>query len=135
VNRKLIVLMAVSIVVGGFALACCGDLFGGKDKEGPEITIPNIEIPGGPTVKSGTLSGPGDSESFDINTTKDYLEVTYTWPSDASFWVKVIGQDGSVLGDFDLANGEVIQLYGGGKFTLNIYSVSGSGAWTATYTP
>jgi len=137
VNKKLIVLVAVGIVVGGFTLACCGDLFGGKEEGdgGPDISIPEIPIPGGPTVKSGTLSGTGASESFDINTTKDYLEVTFTWPANASYWVKVHGQDGSLLGEFDLANGEIIQLYGGGKFTLTVYSVSGSGAWTATYTP
>lgn len=135
-NKKLIILVAVGVVVGGFTLACCGDLFGGGEEDGgPDIDIPDIEIPGGPTVKSGTLVGPGDSESFDINTTKDYLEVTFTWPGNASFWVKVHGQTGDLLGDFDLANGEIIQLYGGGKFTLTIYSVTGSGPWTATYTP
>ena len=134
-NKRLIVLVAVSVIVGGFTIACCGDLFGGGEE--PDISIPDIKIPetGGLTTKNGTLAGPGASESFGIYTDKDYLEVEYTWPTSASFWVKVHGQDGSLLGDFDLANGEIIQLYGGGQFTLTVYSVSGSGAWTATYTP
>ena len=119
-NKKLIVLVAVGVAVGGFTLACCGDLFGGEDTDGgPDIDIPDIEIPGGPTVKSGTLVGPGDSESFDINTTKDYLEVTFTWPGNASFWVKVHGQDGSLLGDFDLANGEITNKTTGKSYKAN----------------
>ena len=44
----------------------------------------------------------------------------FTYPvGSVDFWVEVVGQDGyTVLGDFDLDNGSVIQLSGGGTFYL-----------------
>ncbi len=48
--------------------------------------------------------------------------------------VEVIGQDGrTVLGNFDLDNGEIIQLSGGGTFYLTIYSNRGAGNWTCSW--
>ena len=47
--------------------------------------------------------------------------------------VKVLGQTGKELGDFSLAEGPVIELKGGGKFTFVVYTESGGGAWTAFY--
>ncbi len=63
------------------------------------------------------------------------VEVPFTYPKgQAKFWVEVIGQDGyTVLGDFDLDNGEVIQLSGGGTFNLSIYSKSGAGNWSCSW--
>ena len=64
----------------------------------------------------------------------DFIEVEFDYPSDAQFYVKVLGKTGNELGEFDLAEGEIIELTGGGKFTLIVHSVGGSGAWSATYT-
>lgn len=81
-----------------------------------------------------TLSGAGDSDSFDVIAQYDQVDVAFAWPEgQADFWVKVYGEEGDELGDFDLDNGEIIQLLNGGKFTLRIYSKSGSGSWSATY--
>jgi hypothetical protein len=88
------------------------------------------------TTESGRLSGPGKSDTFTVNAESvQYLEVPFTYPAgSADFWVKVVGEDGrTVLGDFDLDNGEIINLSGGGTFYLTIYSKSGSGKWSATY--
>ena len=93
--------------------------------------------PGGATSESGYLNGPGSSYTFTINAgSVNYLEVPFTYPKgQVKFWVKVVGEDGStVLGDFDLDNGEIIQLSGGGTFYLTVYSKMGAGNWTATYT-
>jgi len=81
-----------------------------------------------------TLSGTGDKYTFDIYARHDQVDVVFEWPQgDVDFWVKVYGEDGEVLGDFDLDNGETIQLFHGGKFTLEIYSREGGGTWRATY--
>jgi predicted secreted protein len=87
-------------------------------------------------TESGYLSGAGASYTFTVNAgSVNYVEVTFSWPKgSADFWVKVIGQDGrTVLGNFDLDNGEIIQLSGGGTFYLTVYSNRGAGYWSASY--
>jgi len=87
-------------------------------------------------TESGYLSGPGASYTFTVNAGNvNYVEVTFSWPKGAAdFWVKVVGQDGrTVLGNFDLDNGEIIQLSGGGTFYLTVYSNRGAGYWSAGY--
>ncbi len=74
--------------------------------------------------QSGYLSGPGASYTFTVDAgTNNYLEVNFSYPKGSvKFWVEVVGSDGTtVLGNFDLDNGEVIQLSGGGTFYLTIY--------------
>jgi hypothetical protein len=83
----------------------------------------------------GMLSGAGDSESFSVIPQTDQLDVVFEWPEgEVDFWVKVYGEQGEVLGDFDLDNGEIIQLFSKGEeFTLEIYSKEGGGYWRAAY--
>lgn len=88
-------------------------------------------------TESGYLNGPGSSYTFTVNAGSDtFVEVPFSYPvGQVDFWVKVVGQDGyTVLGNFDLDNGEIIQLSGGGTFYLTIYSNRGSGYWNASYT-
>ena len=82
---------------------------------------------------SGYLYDEGTEARFDVYTETQLLDVTFTYPATADFHVKVLGQTGKELGDFALAEGPVIQLKGGGKFTFVIYTESGGGAWTAFY--
>jgi uncharacterized protein involved in tellurium resistance len=87
-------------------------------------------------TESGYLYGPGAAYSFTVNAGNvKNLDVTFNWPRGSTdFWVKVVGQDGrTVLGNFDLDNGEIINLSGGGIFYLTIYSNRGAGNWSATY--
>jgi len=81
----------------------------------------------------GYLDEIGDTDHFLINTSSDTLDVTFSYPATAEFWVLVLGKSGTNLGYFDLSEGEVIQLTGGGKFILVIISQSGDGQWTASY--
>jgi hypothetical protein len=100
---------------------------------GPALPAPTT--PGSHT-EGGYLSGPGASYTFTVNAgSNNFLEVPFTYPKgQASFWVRVVGQDGStVLGDFDLDKGEVVQLMGGGTFYLTVYSKTGAGNWSAKY--
>jgi len=87
----------------------------------------------GASTETGYLSGPGDSESWDLNLKNKVVDVVFTWPLNAEYWVTVYGMHGDELGNFNLNEGETIQLSGGGKFTIKIYSVKGAGSWTATW--
>ncbi len=85
------------------------------------------------TYLKGYLDEKGDADYFPVYSDVDTLEVEFTFPDDASFWVSVIGKTGKHLGYFDLSEGEIIELYNGGWFTLVIISHDGDGKWTATY--
>lgn len=87
-------------------------------------------------IRSGSLRAPGDTHSFSIDTGIDELvELSFSYPEGAvDFWVKVVGEDRTtVLGDFDLDNGTIIQLIGGGVFYVSVYSRAGTGSWSVEY--
>jgi hypothetical protein len=150
--KKITLLLLIAVLAAGLTLSGCNavnDMFAKLFGKGQAPTAPQGPgVPGGPggpampygggggVTESGYLSGPGASYTFTINAGNvSYLEVPFTYPvGSVDFWVKVVGQDGyTVLGDFDLDNGEIIQLSGGGTFYLTIYSKSGAGNWSATY--
>jgi hypothetical protein len=81
-------------------------------------------------TQSGYLSGPGASYSFTVSNPGD---VTFSYPKGSvDFWVTVASPNGSVS-NFDLDNGEVIQLKASGMYNLTIYSKRGAGYWSAAY--
>jgi hypothetical protein len=83
---------------------------------------------------SGYLYDERTDATFDVYAETQLLEVTFTYPATSDFRVKVLGQNGQELGDFDLAaEGPVIQIKGGGRFTFVVYTESGGGVWTAFY--
>jgi len=87
-------------------------------------------------TRSGSLKAPGDSHNFNVDAgTDDLVELYFTYPKGAvDFWVKVVGEDRTtVLGDFDLDNGVIIQLIGGGMFYISVYSRDGAGSWSVEY--
>lgn len=79
----------------------------------------------------GYLDEMGDADYFVIYTAEDKLEVEFDYPSGSEFWVLVLGEAGGKLGYFDLTDGEIIKLSGGGYFTMVIISHQGDGKWTA----
>jgi hypothetical protein len=83
--------------------------------------------------ESGYLAGVDDLDEFVVYANSDYIEVTFEWPSGADFWVTVYGMYDDLLGDFQLAEGEIIQLSGGGKFTLVVTSEYGGGDWSCSW--
>ncbi|NIT35264.1 MAG: hypothetical protein GTN49_02005 [candidate division Zixibacteria bacterium] len=83
---------------------------------------------------SGYLFDERTDATFDVYAETRLLEVTFTYPATSDFRVKVLGESGKELGDFDLgAEGPVIQVKGGGRFTFVVYTESGGGTWTAFY--
>jgi len=154
--KKVTLLLLITVLAAGLTFSGCNavnDMFAKLFGKGQTPTIPQGPQgpggsggPGGGTMpyggggggitESGYLSGPGASYTFTINAGNvTYVEVPFTYPAGSvDFWVKVVGQDGyTVLADFDLDNGEIIQLSGGGTFYLTIYSRMGAGNWSATY--
>jgi serine/threonine protein kinase len=115
--------MSIMLLIGYGSVKMCG---------GPATPLTTT----GYFVEEGTLSGTGDTYDFTINAGPyQYVEVYFTWPRGlADVWVKVVGEDGfTVLGDFDLDEGEIIQLMGGGVFYLTVYSKEGAATWSAEY--
>ena len=141
---KLFITLATAAVLC-VAIIACSSLKGGEEEKPaptptpapapePEIGKVSKATSGNTTTFTGVLRGANDSSKFDVFAESDLIEVEFVWPDDTLFHVKVLGMAGDELGDFDLSEGEIIELTGGGKFTLIVYSRSGDGAWTATYT-
>ena len=147
--KKFSILLLAVTVVFAFTFAGCDfitDMIGGGGGDQPPAPAPPAPAPapmpapapdtGGSFTESGYLNGPGDSYNFTVNAGTQYqVDVVFDYPyGSVDFWVKIVGEDGyTVLGDFDLDNGEVIQLLGGGTFYLTIYSRMGAGYWSGTY--
>ncbi len=148
------ILVAAAFIAAVFqGVACNGDSDGGRGRPGQLREIPaedyeklvdvgeipesyaEVEAEGRREYRrEGSLSGKGDSDSFEVYANYDRVDVVFSWPEgETDFWVKVFGEEGDELGDFDLDNGEIIQLLHGGAFTVRIYSKGGGGAWSATY--
>lgn len=127
------------------AIIACSSLKGGEEEKpapapapapAPEPEAGKVSkiTSGNTTTFTGVLRGANDSNKFDVFAESDLIEVEFDWPDDTYFHVKVLGMAGDELGDFDLSEGEIIELTGGGKFTLIVYSRGGDGPWKATYT-
>jgi hypothetical protein len=139
--KKLFTAILLAAVAFALILPGCGN----QQPQVPAPAGPQGPAPLGPQTgptapgshyEGGYLAGPGASYTFVVNAGNNtYIEVPFTYPvGSVDFWVKVVGQDGyTVLGDFDLDNGEIIQLSGGGTFYVTVYSKMGAGNWSATY--
>lgn len=85
-----------------------------------------------PYSTQGYLEATGDEQYFEVYAGNDtYVEVTFDFPYGVDFWIDVYGQYGNLLGSYGPKQGNVIQLSGGGKFTVYITSEGGSGSWSA----
>jgi hypothetical protein len=154
---RFLCLLACAAAAGFLTAGCQSDGGGGRGQPGELGEIPAEEyerlvevgdLPESPEAGTdagdgagvkvehgGMLAGSGESESFSVIPQTDQLDVVFEWPEgQVDFWVKVYGEQGEVAGDFDLDNGEIIQLFSKGEeFTLEVYSKEGGGYWRATY--
>jgi hypothetical protein len=69
---------------------------------------------------------------FDLIAPDDFVKVRFKVPAESHFYCRVYGKTGNELGDFDLGRGDTVELSGGGKFSLEVYSRGDSGYWAAT---
>ncbi len=86
---------------------------------------------GGPTW-TGYIYDETTKTRFDLIAPSDDVTVRFKIPPDSHFYCRVYGKTGNLLGDFDLKKGETIELTGGGKFSLEMYSRDDSGYWAVT---
>ncbi len=84
------------------------------------------------TIASGYLNQ-GQTYRFGFVAPSNYEEITFYYPSGTTFMVEVRGRSDNVLGVFNLNNGSVIQLKGGGQFYLIVYPTYGGGNWSANW--
>ena len=83
--------------------------------------------------ESGYIADTSDSNSFTLYANSTALEMDFTYPYGADFWVTVYGMTGNLLGDFQLSDGNVIELTGGGEFTIMVTSEYGGGSWSCIW--
>jgi hypothetical protein len=83
---------------------------------------------------SGYILDNTDEDEFALLADSGDIDVIFDWPAGAEYWVTVYGRSHNELGDFNLNDGDTINLTGGGLFFLEVYAVSGSGAWAAEWT-
>jgi len=82
---------------------------------------------------SGYIRDNADADEFAVLADSSNLDVVFNWPAGAEFWVTVYGRNHNELGEFDLGEGDTINLTGGGLFYLRVFSNSGYGDWSATW--
>jgi hypothetical protein len=79
------------------------------------------------------LSGPGDSYIFTIDVSEP-VEVAFEVPNNVQFNVTITGPQGDFVGDWTIGPGNnVFTLQRNGTYTLNVYSVYGTGWWKAKW--
>jgi hypothetical protein len=69
---------------------------------------------------------------FTFNTEQDKETWKFTYPSEATFVVRLVGPGGRSLEEQDLAYGTDFKLDGGGAFTFEIAPAEGGGEYTAS---
>jgi hypothetical protein len=83
---------------------------------------------------SGYVTDNTDEDEFTVLADSKDIDVVFDWPAGTSFWVTVYGRNHDELAEFDLTEGDTINLTGGGLFYLEVFSKSGYGAWSAAWT-
>jgi hypothetical protein len=85
------------------------------------------------TAESGYLNGPGDSARFLVESDEPTLTVTFEYPAgEADFWIYVTDAYGNPVIDWwDLDDGSMMSLAGNQDYYVTIYSMAGSGDWSA----
>ena len=82
---------------------------------------------------SGNIGGDTDWDVIDFYTDVKDIDVVFTWPQGQNFMVTVCGRDQNYLGEFNLLEGDTINLTGGGQFYLLVHCLNGTGAWSASW--
>jgi hypothetical protein len=81
---------------------------------------------------SDDITGTYENSIVKVSTDEDpvYALVFY---QGMDLWVKIIGQKGDTLAEYDLGKGNLVELSGSGDFTLQIYSKNGTGHWEGQF--
>ena len=82
---------------------------------------------------SGYLSNTSETDEIKVDSIVDPAHAVFEWESGMELWVKVLSEDRSLLGEFNLDNGNVIDLKGTGIFFLQLNSKYGYGDWSVEF--
>ncbi|MCP4231803.1 MAG: hypothetical protein GY771_16870 [bacterium] len=138
-NGILLIILGAAMVAF-FGIGCCCGGGGDSDFDFDELEDFGEDLEdlgdtgtGGTETQTGYISGPGTEQEFGVYATSDPLELTFSWDGGMDPYCKVLGMNRNPLGTFRLADGEIIELTGGGQFYIIVGSYSGSGNWTCVY--
>lgn len=85
-------------------------------------------------TKNGVLAE-GGREQFKIKAYDSDVDLYFTQPPGADYWVHFTDSDGIPIGSWDLKGGTVFELEGDTRFICTIESRGGNGPWSCTYDP
>ncbi|MBU0488267.1 MAG: hypothetical protein KKA07_18135 [Bacteroidetes bacterium] len=81
------------------------------------------------SAMQGTIKSGSQVDRILVKTDHQLLNVVFESAKGMKLWVKIKGQTGNLLAEYDLNTANLITLNGGGQFTLEIYSKGGTGDW------
>lgn len=81
---------------------------------------------------SDDITGTYQNSIVKVSTDEDPVYALVFYQS-MDLWMKIIGQKGDMLAEYDLGKGNLVELSGGGEFTLQIYSKDGTGHWEGQF--
>jgi len=81
----------------------------------------------------GQVKTQAQIDKIAVDTDETPIYAVFYWDEEMELWVRVLGQNGDQLGEFDLATGNRITLKGSGKFTLEVFSRNGIGNWEVEF--
>ena len=77
----------------------------------------------------GQIASETQVDRITVETDESPIYTVFYWDEEMQLWVRVLGQNGDKLGEFDMGKGNQITLSGTGKFTLEVFSLNGVGNW------
>jgi len=81
---------------------------------------------------NGEINSTSQVDQIAVNTDEDPIYAIFFYDK-LHLWCKIVGQNGKTLAEYDLNNGNVVELVGAGSFTLEVYSVEGTGSWNSEF--
>lgn len=82
---------------------------------------------------SGYISSTSEVDEIKVDSIVDPAHAVFEWDRDMDLWVEVMSEDNKLLGEFNLDDGNVIELKGAGIFHLKLYSKYGYGDWSVEF--
>jgi len=78
---------------------------------------------------TGQIKSETQVDEIAVETDESPIYAVFYWDEEMELRVRVLGQTGNQLGEFDLRNGNMITLNGAGRFILDVFSENGTGNW------
>ncbi|MFH0893038.1 MAG: hypothetical protein V2A54_01280 [Bacteroidota bacterium] len=83
---------------------------------------------------TGNLASDSQTDAIKISSKANPCYAAFSFKSkEVKLHARLLGSSGKELGDFDLSEGSVIKLTGGGDFTIEVYCTEGAGKWEVVF--